>query len=129
MFHYLVGNADAHGKNYALLYKDKTPELAPLYDVVCTAVYPKLAKQLAMRIGGRNIADTIHLKHWHSLVANTRGAQRLLESDMTRLSSKILQQADALLRDFDDLGIRHDILLRIRSVIETRSTFMARILK
>jgi len=128
IFHYLVGNADAHGKNYALLYKNKTPELAPLYDVVCTAVYPKLAKQLAMRIGGRNIADTIHLKHWHGLAANTRGAQRLLESDMAKLSSKILQQADALLTEFDDLGIRHEILLRIRSVIETRSTFMSHIL-
>ncbi|NNU62874.1 hypothetical protein [Ochrobactrum soli] len=84
---------------------------------------------MAMRIGGRNIADTIHLKHWHSLVPNTRGAQRLLESDMAKMSSKILPQADALLTEFDDMGIRHEILSRIRSVIETRSTFMARILK
>lgn len=59
IFHYLVGNADAHGKNYALLYRGKTPDLAPLYDVVCTAAYPRLAKKLAMAIGGRAIADTI----------------------------------------------------------------------
>ncbi|MEQ9448133.1 MAG: HipA domain-containing protein, partial [Rhodospirillaceae bacterium] len=43
IFHYLVGNADAHAKNYALLYRDGTPDLAPLYDVVCTAAYPRLA--------------------------------------------------------------------------------------
>lgn len=59
IFHYLVGNADAHGKNYALLYRSKTPDLAPLYDVVCTAAYPRLAKKLAMAIGGHTIADTI----------------------------------------------------------------------
>ncbi|MBU2532937.1 MAG: type II toxin-antitoxin system HipA family toxin, partial [Alphaproteobacteria bacterium] len=59
IFHYLVGNADAHAKNYALLYGNKAPDLAPLYDVVCTAAYPRLAKKLAMKIGGRAIADTI----------------------------------------------------------------------
>lgn len=42
VFHYLVGNADAHGKNYALLHRGLTPDLAPLYDIVCTAAYPRL---------------------------------------------------------------------------------------
>ena len=34
IFHYLVGNADAHAKNHTLLYSDKVPvpDLAPLYD-------------------------------------------------------------------------------------------------
>ena len=74
IFHYLVGNADAHAKNYALLYSDKVPDLAPLYDVVCTAAYPRLARKLAMKIGGRDIADTIQLAHWESIVPGTRGA-------------------------------------------------------
>jgi serine/threonine-protein kinase HipA len=29
IFHYLVGNADAHAKNFALLCRGKVPDLAP----------------------------------------------------------------------------------------------------
>jgi serine/threonine-protein kinase HipA len=37
----LVGNGDAHLKNFAILYKDVTGpyELSPVYDVVCTKAY------------------------------------------------------------------------------------------
>lgn len=127
IFHYLVGNADAHGKNYALLYRAKVPDLAPLYDVVCTAAYPRLAKKLAMAIGGRSLPDTIQLKHWLTLVPNTRGAQRLLIKDMTELAGRIRDEADKLLAEFEDTGISHNILGTIRGVIETRAAHLLRI--
>lgn len=61
----LFGNADAHAKNFALLFSldTRSPSFSPIYDVVCTANYPQLSKQLTMKIGGRNLRDTIHLKH------------------------------------------------------------------
>ena len=121
IFHYLVGNADAHGKNYALLYREKTPDLAPLYDVVCTTAYPRLAKKLAMTIGGRNIPDTIQWSQWKALVPNTRAAQRLLAKDMTELASAIRGEADSLLAEFKEAGIDHAILKIVRSTIETRA--------
>lgn len=52
-FTVLIGNADAHGKNLALLHP--TPEmveLAPLYDTVPTVLWPKLRKRGAMSIAG-----------------------------------------------------------------------------
>jgi len=127
IFHYLVGNADAHGKNYALLYRGKAPDLAPLYDVVCTAAYPRLAKKLAMAIGGRSVADTIQLKHWLTLVPDTRAAQRLLVRDLTELAGRIGDEADKLLAEFEGAGITHKILKTIRAVIETRATHLLRI--
>lgn len=53
-FTVLIGNADAHGKNLALLHP--TPdsvELAPLYDTVPTVLWPKLRSDAAMSIGGQ----------------------------------------------------------------------------
>lgn len=129
IFHYLVGNADAHGKNYALLYRGKVPDLAPLYDVVCTAAYPRLAKKQAMTIGGRAVPDTIQLKHWLTLVPETRGAQRLLIKDMGDLAERVGSEADKLLAEFEYSGIRHDILQTVRSVIETRAVHILRIVK
>ena len=58
-FTVLIGNADAHGKNLALLHP--TPEtiaLAPLYDTVPTALWPNLRTDAAMAIGGQpSLAD------------------------------------------------------------------------
>ncbi|WP_274631356.1 HipA domain-containing protein [Arvimicrobium flavum] len=127
IFHYLVGNADAHAKNYALLYRGKSPDLAPLYDVVCTAAYPRLAKKLAMGIGGRSVPDTIQLQHWLTLVPDTRGAQRLLIKDMSDFAERVKGEADALLTAFEEAGITHEILTTICRVIETRATHLLRI--
>ena len=53
-FTVLIGNADAHGKNLALLHPDaEHVELAPLYDTVPTALWPKLRKRAAMSIGAQ----------------------------------------------------------------------------
>lgn len=127
IFHYLVGNADAHGKNFALLYRDATPDLAPLYDVVCTAVYPRLAKKLAMAIGGRNVPDTIQLEHWWTLVPETRGARRVLEDELREMAERVGPEADALLAEFTGAGIRHVVLTAICRIIESRASPLLRV--
>ncbi len=129
IFQYLVGNADAHAKNYALLYREKAPDLAPLYDVVCTAAYPQLAKKQAMAIGGRSVPDTIQLGHWLALVHNARAAQRLLVGDMRDLAGRIGLEADNLLSELDGDGIRHEILATVRAVIATRAAHLLRIVE
>jgi len=53
-FTVLTGNADAHGKNLALLHRrPESVELAPLYDTVPTALWPKLRSDAAMSVGGQ----------------------------------------------------------------------------
>lgn len=49
-FMVLSGNADAHLKNWALLYPDGVhARLAPVYDVVSTVVYPSIHTHSALR--------------------------------------------------------------------------------
>jgi serine/threonine-protein kinase HipA len=58
-----IGNADAHGKNLALLHPDaETISLAPLYDTVPTALWPKLRREAAMAIGGQPILDDVGIE-------------------------------------------------------------------
>ena len=123
-FHYLVGNADAHAKNFALLYSEATPDLAPLYDVVCTAAYKRLAKKLAMAIGGRNVPDTIQLQHWLSLVPDTRGAQRLLIRDLGAMAGDVTKAADTLLAELEYENTSHPILKEVRRVIDSRARLL-----
>lgn len=126
IFHYLVGNADAHGKNYALLYGSDTPDLAPIYDVVCTAVYPRLSKRLAMKIGGRDVPDTIQLKHWKTLVPETKSSQRVLVRDLAQMAERVMSEGDALVAELADEGIRHPILNAICKVISSRAGSLQR---
>ena len=53
VFNFIVGNGDAHGKNFSVLYRNGTPRLAPVYDVICTTVYPAISKKMAMKFDGK----------------------------------------------------------------------------
>lgn len=55
IFNMLIGNGDAHLKNWSLIYRDgRTPSLAPAYDLVSTAGYfPSVdMENLGLRFGG-----------------------------------------------------------------------------
>ena len=60
----LFGNADAHGKNYSLLYRGRAIELAPLYDLVSTVAYPELDPAFAMRVGARATLEDLRVGDW-----------------------------------------------------------------
>lgn len=79
-----------------------------------------------MSIGGRAVPDTIQLKHWLTLVPDTKGAQRLLVRDMAILAGRIRGEADRLVAALEE-GIAHEIPKAIRTVIETRATHLLRI--
>ncbi|MHB1801888.1 MAG: HipA domain-containing protein [Actinomycetes bacterium] len=50
-FRAVVGDEDGHGKNYSVLLDDGGVRLAPIYDSICTLVYPELNGRMATPIG------------------------------------------------------------------------------
>lgn len=126
IFHYLIGNADAHAKNYALLYRGKVPDLAPIYDAVCTAAYSRLSQKLAMAVGGRSLPDTIQMDHWTSLVPSTRAARRMLAGELLTMVDAITTEADVLMEEVSDSGAFHPVLTKVRKVIQTRCALVRR---
>ena len=52
----LIGNCDAHLKNFSLLETPTGLRLSPAYDVVNTALYPEYDRSLALSVGGRRVA-------------------------------------------------------------------------
>ncbi len=71
IFNVLIGNADAHGKNYSLLYRQGERRLAPFYDLVCTLAWPELSKAPAMKIGKSDSIETITSAHWRKMAQDT----------------------------------------------------------
>lgn len=64
IFNLIIGNADAHAKNFSLLHIDGTVRLAPLYDLLSTAAYPDLSAKLAMKIAKKGTLEEIEPRHW-----------------------------------------------------------------
>ncbi len=64
IFNALIGNHDAHAKNFSLLYSIRGPVLAPFYDTLSTAVYPRLTPKMAMKIGSKYKFSEVQARHW-----------------------------------------------------------------
>ena len=61
VFCYLLGNTDAHVKNFSLLYgRDlRSIRLAPAYDLVSTTVYESSTREMSFYIGNALLTDEI----------------------------------------------------------------------
>ena len=68
LFNYLIGNHDAHGKNFSLLYSPLgerfSVRLAPFYDLISTAIYSELTTKMAMKIGKGYEPAELRLRDW-----------------------------------------------------------------
>jgi serine/threonine-protein kinase HipA len=94
VFTIMIGNADAHGKNLALLHPE--PEniyLAPLYDTVPTAMWPKLRTDAAMTVGGVQVLSDIGLDDvvrevgtWSSRVPTARDLSMTTAEEIAQLA-------------------------------------------
>jgi len=52
VFNFIVGNGDAHAKNFSVIYRNAVPRLSPAYDVMSTAIYPEVGRRMAMKVDG-----------------------------------------------------------------------------
>lgn len=65
MFNYLIGNADAHGKNLSMLVDDKGYRLAPFYDLLCVKAYGD--DGLALFIGDEETFTAVGAHSWEAM--------------------------------------------------------------
>ncbi len=119
IFNFLIGNNDAHGKNFSLLYEPSQAScrFAPLYDLVCTLVYPELSKKMAMKIGKEYDSSRIFPRHFERL-ATEAGLTAAL------LLQRTLELADAILIALPSLPIQGPKTEAIAEFIQQRCISM-----
>lgn len=122
IFNYLIGNADAHGKNFSLLYKGSKPELAPAYDLLSTVIYPDLSEKMAMKIGGKYKPRDVYLRHFYKLMPDTKAAQSVVIKQLQAMTGKISDQARELKNSFEATGLKSDVFDDIIAVIDGRAS-------
>ena len=122
VFNYLIGNNDAHGKNFSILYfDDGNIELAPAYDILCSQVYPEMTKKMAMKIGGYYEHDKILLRHFERLAKENN-------INFTQLKKIIKNQCEKLPDIINEVisGFQNNIGKDILVVVEKNSKRLLR---
>lgn len=93
VFNWLIGNCDAHAKNFSLLYDGGAPTLAPLYDLVSTTAYPELTTRLAMSVGGAKDLEEVSMVAWVRLADEAGYSERFARSATNALVKRMFEQS------------------------------------
>lgn len=101
IFNLIIGNADAHAKNYSLLYRDDALEMAPLYDLLATVAYPDLSPKLAMKIAGRATLDALKVTDWARFADESGVSQAFVKHRAKALADRVLQATAQVEAGFD----------------------------
>jgi len=121
IFNFLIGNADAHGKNISLLLTGQGPVLAPFYDMMSTAVYPDLTDRLAMRVGGEDRPDWIIERRWQQFSDDIEIGYKLVRQTLVQLKKQIFEEAKELAQHRSNIPEEQKVIGRIVDVIENRA--------
>ena len=99
VFNLVIGNHDAHGKNFALLRNVAgRARLAPLYDLVNTVFYSSLTGRMAMKIGGESHSGRVTQENLEGMAAEAGLSAPLAKQRGRNLVGKILDNFDLVER-------------------------------
>jgi len=87
----LIGNADAHGKNYSMIYQAGERRLAPYYDLVSTIAWPALSTRLAMNIGNCKNINDLNPDHFRRMAEEASLGWPMVRERIEALSRKVIE--------------------------------------
>lgn len=122
IFNLLIGNHDAHAKNFSILYMpDRSIRLAPLYDLVSTVYYEELTDKMAMKIGKQPKSALIHPNDVDQFAADAGLGAALARARIPALADRLLEE----IRGIDKLNpVSEDVAKLIEERCKTyRSRF------
>ena len=126
VFNALIGNHDAHGKNFSLLYTPAGAVLTPLYDALCTAVYPTLTEKMAMKIGSKYKFSEVQVRHWEQFAKEAELSPAQVKKRILGIAKRLPDLARATKDTFESQGNGHPIIDQIVTLIDQRCALTIR---
>ncbi len=124
IFNLIVGNADAHGKNFSILYDDQGPRMAPLYDLISTVTYPDLSPKMAMRIGKRATLAEMDADGWEAFAKDAGIGLPLLRRRVAELCDAVSSESGRVVDTFGSTISGQD-LTDLREMIDGRAQMVS----
>ena len=121
IFNVVVGNADAHGKNFSLLYNNNGPYLAPLYDLLSTVIYPELTQNFAMNIGRCKTLEELQQRGWERFATNIELGLPYLRDHLFEVCNSIESKLNEVSRNLNRPELDKDTISFLESTIKKRA--------
>lgn len=120
VFNAVIGNADAHGKNFSILYGGDGLCLAPLYDLLSTVIYPELSPKFAMKIGQRSRLEELDALSWSEFAKKAELGVPFVRRRVGDLTELISEKVPATLEELATSGLYNQALEDLSQFIQER---------
>ena len=123
-FNYVIGDDDAHMKNFSLLYgkaSARSTRLAPAYDLLSTFIYPELEKSMAVAINGMYDSRALQPVHWRKAFEQLGVSEKLYSERFAALADRILSALEPARAQLAGWHIGNGKLDELVRLIATRS--------
>lgn len=121
IFNVIVGNADAHGKNFSILYDAEGPRLAPLYDLLATVAYPDLSPKFAMKIGRRGTLAELDAKGWAAFAAEAGLGLPLIRRRVAEISKGVIARTGEVAAELVRPGFDRTAIESLAAMVRERA--------
>jgi len=125
LFQYLIGNADAHGKNMSFFCNPAGLALAPCYDLVSVVQYEGLDHELAMAYGDEFRLEQVRPYDWAAFAAHTNIPRRLLAREMIRMGKAASEAAQRQAEEGVYVGQEKVFVAHIAEFVRRQAASMA----
>lgn len=104
LFQFLIGNSDAHGKNFSFFVRRQGLEPASWYDLLSVVQYPGIDHELAMAFGDAFSLEEVGAFQLADFAKRCKVDRRLLKREASRLAKLATEHAptQALANDYAD---------------------------
>ena len=120
-FNLIIGNNDSHSKNLSLLLQQGNKySLAPFYDLISTAIYPKLDRRFSFLIGDRDEFSKIGKNQISQFEAVLGIKQGVFRNRLGRMIEAIAKSHRDLAAEFQQRFPKSKIAIRIADLIDDR---------
>lgn len=92
MYNYLVGNCDAHLKNFSIWYPNGGTDLrlAPAYDLVSTTYFERFSREMAMQLGKHRTIDEVVPSDFEQLAVDLGLGIRFLRAAAAHIAKTVV---------------------------------------
>ena len=121
IFNVVVGNTDAHGKNFSILYRSGSTRLAPLYDLRCTTYYRSLSKSFAMKLGKRETLGELDAKGWGKFALDAGMSWPFVRQRVRHIVGLVQTKIESVVAEFASLDLDQAVVGDLAVLIRERA--------
>ena len=98
VFNYLIGNTDAHSKNFSISFNNGKIGFTPAYDLLCSSVYD-CDQRIAMKIGKEKYYKDIKESNWELFAQDIDISPKIVKAELERQKSLIEPALKEILKE------------------------------